>query len=61
MQKQILNYETLLKVTDAISSTRDPEEIVLVTVESIKRALVKHCLRLPMPSLLPGIRKKLFW
>jgi GAF domain-containing protein len=44
MKKQILNYETLLKVTDAISSTRDPEEIVLVTVESIKRALdIKGC------------------
>ena len=44
MKKQILNYETLLKVTDAISSTRDPEEIILVTVESVKRALgVKGC------------------
>ncbi len=44
MNKQILNYETLLKVTDAISSTRDPEEIILVTVESVKSALdVKGC------------------
>ncbi|MFO7972557.1 MAG: GAF domain-containing protein, partial [Desulfobacterales bacterium] len=44
MKKQILNYETLLKVTDAISSTRDVEEIILVTVESVKRALdVKGC------------------
>lgn len=44
MKKQVINYETLLKVTKAISSTRDPEEVVLVTVESIKSALnVKGC------------------
>jgi GAF domain-containing protein len=44
MKKQAINYETLLKVTGAISSTRDPEEVVLVAVESIKSALnVKGC------------------
>ncbi len=39
MKKQLLNYETLLKVTKAISHSRDPEEVVLMTVESIKAAL----------------------
>lgn len=44
MKKQILNYETLLRVTKAISHSRDPEEVVLMTVESIKTALgVKGC------------------
>ena len=44
MKKQILNYETLLKITGAISATRDPEEVVLLTVESVKTALgVKGC------------------
>lgn len=44
MKKQQLNYETLLKVTGAISHSRDPEEVVLMTVESIKSALdVKGC------------------
>ena len=44
MKKQIINYETLLRITAAISSMRDPEEVVLVTVESIKTALgVKGC------------------
>ncbi len=44
MKKQILNYETLLKITGAISATRDPEEVVLLTVQSVKTALgVKGC------------------
>jgi len=44
MKKQIINYETLIKITGAISSIRDPEEVVLVTVESVKTALdVKGC------------------
>ena len=44
MKKQLLNYETLLKVTGAISHSRDPEEVVLMTVESIKTALeAKGC------------------
>ncbi len=44
MEKQIISYETLLKITNAISSTRDPEEIVLVTVEAVTSALkVKGC------------------
>jgi GAF domain-containing protein len=44
MKKQLLNYETLLKVTKAISHSKDPEEVVLLTGESIKTALeAKGC------------------
>ncbi|MBW2593968.1 MAG: GAF domain-containing protein [Deltaproteobacteria bacterium] len=44
MEKKIINYETMLKVTKAISHSKDPEEIALMTVESIKTALeVKGC------------------
>jgi GAF domain-containing protein len=44
MKRQLLNYETLLKVTNAISHSRDPEEVVLMAVESITHALdVKGC------------------
>ena len=44
MQKQLINYETLLKVTKVISHSRNPEEVVLITVESIKTALdVEGC------------------
>ena len=44
MKKQLLNYEILIKVTKAISHSRDPEEVVLMTVESIKTALeAKGC------------------
>ena len=39
MKKQLINYETLLKVTKAISHSKDPEEVALMTVESIKTAL----------------------
>jgi signal transduction protein with GAF and PtsI domain len=44
MKKQLINYETLLKVTRAISHSRNPEEVVLMTADSIKTALdVKGC------------------
>jgi GAF domain-containing protein len=44
MKRQLINYETLLKVTKAISHSRDPEEVALMTVESIKTALgAKGC------------------
>lgn len=44
MKKELINYETLLKVTRAMSMSRDPEEVVLMTVGSIKNALdVKGC------------------
>jgi len=44
MKKQLLNYETLLKITKVISHSKDPEEVVLLTVDAIKTALdVKGC------------------
>jgi len=44
MKRQVLNYDTLLKITRAISHSKDPEEVVLMTVESMKTALdVKGC------------------
>ena len=44
MEKPVINYETLIRITKAISMIRDPEEIVLITVEGITHALkVKGC------------------
>ena len=44
MKKHLMNYETLLKITKAMSMSRDPEEIILLTVESIKKTLnIKGC------------------
>jgi len=44
MKKEIMNYETLLKVTHACVLSRDPEETVLLIVEAVKRALdMKGC------------------
>jgi signal transduction protein with GAF and PtsI domain len=44
MKRQLLNYDTLLKVTNAISHSKDPEEVVLMAVESITHAMdVKGC------------------
>ena len=44
MEKPIINYESLIRITNAISTMRDPEEIVLVTVEGVTHALnVKGC------------------
>jgi GAF domain-containing protein len=44
MVKPIVNYESLMRITKAISTMRDPEEIVLVTVEGVTHALnVKGC------------------
>ena len=44
MKKHLINYETMLKVTNAISHSKDPEEVALMTVESIKTALdTKGC------------------
>ena len=44
MEKQVINYETMLKVAKAISHSKNPEEVALMTVESIKTALnVKGC------------------
>ena len=39
-----MHYETLLRVTDAISQSKDPEKVFLLTVESLKTALdAKGC------------------
>jgi len=44
MKKQLINYETLIKITGAVSATKDPEEVVLLAAESVKSALdVKGC------------------
>ncbi len=44
MKKEIINYETLLKVTHGVVMSRDPEEVCLLIVESVKSALeVKGC------------------
>jgi GAF domain-containing protein len=44
MKRQLINYETLLKVAKVIGHSKDPEEVALMTVESIKTALdVKGC------------------
>jgi len=44
MKKQLINYETMLRVMKAISHSKDPAEIALMTTESIKTALdVKGC------------------
>jgi GAF domain-containing protein len=39
MKKQVMNYETLLKVTRAVAMSKDPEEVALLVVESVKSAL----------------------
>ena len=44
MKKQLISYETMIKITKAISHSRDPEEVVLMTVDGIKTALdAKGC------------------
>ena len=44
MEKPIVNYESLIRITRSISMIRDPDEIVLVTVEGVSSALqVKGC------------------
>jgi GAF domain-containing protein len=44
MKREIINYETLLKVTHGVVMSRDPEEVVFLIVESVKSALeVKGC------------------
>ncbi len=44
MPKQLVNYETLLKVTRAMSQSKDPEKVVHLSVRSIKDALdIKGC------------------
>ena len=39
MRKELMNYESLLKITREISLSRDPGEVVFPIVESVSRAL----------------------
>ncbi len=44
MKKHLLNYDTMLRVLKAISHSKDPEEVVLMTAESVAAALeAKGC------------------
>ncbi|THB77372.1 MAG: GAF domain-containing protein [Desulfobulbaceae bacterium] len=44
MKEQIINYETFIKVSNAISHSKEPEEVALMTVEGVKTALgIKGC------------------
>jgi len=44
MKQQLINYETMLSISKAISHSKDPEEIALMTTESIKTAMkAKGC------------------
>ena len=44
MEKKLINYETMLKITNGISASNDPEEIMVLTVESVKSAMnIKGC------------------
>jgi GAF domain-containing protein len=39
MEKHAMHYETLRRVTEAISMSKDPDDVVAVTVEAVKTAL----------------------
>ena len=44
MKNLRINYETLIKITRSLSKSRDPEEVIKLTVDSIKSALgIKGC------------------
>jgi len=44
MKKDLVNYETLLKITKSISQSKDPKKVALMTVKSITTALdTKGC------------------
>ncbi|BBO70127.1 hypothetical protein DSCA_40570 [Desulfosarcina alkanivorans] len=44
MEKPVINYESLVRITRSISMIRDPEEVVLISVEGVTNALkVKGC------------------
>ena len=44
MKKHRMNYETLLKVTKALSMSKDPKEIIKIAVHSVKETLnMKGC------------------
>ena len=44
MKNLMVNYGTLIKITRSLTQSKDPEEIIRMTVESIKSALgIKGC------------------
>jgi GAF domain-containing protein len=44
MRKENMNYEVILKITKAVTMSRNPEEVTLLIVESVKTALeAKGC------------------
>ena len=44
MENHTMHYETLIRVTGAISESKDPEEVALMTAESVKTAFkAKGC------------------
>ena len=44
MKNLQVNYETLIKITKSLSKSKDPEEIIKMTVESIKASLgIRGC------------------
>jgi signal transduction protein with GAF and PtsI domain len=44
MEKPVITYESLIRITRSISMIRDPEEVVLISVEGVTSALgVKGC------------------
>lgn len=44
MEKKLINYGTLVEITNGISASNDPEEIMLLTVKSVKSAMqIKGC------------------
>ncbi len=44
MEKKMINYETLIRITKSIAHSKDPEENILMAVEGITTALdVKGC------------------
>ncbi len=44
MKNLLLNYETLIKITKSLSKSKDPDEIINMTVESIQSSLgIKSC------------------
>ncbi|MBT8339723.1 MAG: GAF domain-containing protein [Desulfatitalea sp.] len=44
MERSQITYDTLIQITKAISTIRDPEDIVLITVEGVTHALkAKGC------------------
>jgi len=44
MEQHALHYDTIIRLTEAISHCRDPEEVALITAESVKTAFnAKGC------------------